>query len=79
MTHPAVRITPDDVGRRVSVRVRLPAPAPGGPTMTDTLGILRAWSDGVLEVERRDGQRVRLQEAALVAARVVPPPPPRRH
>jgi hypothetical protein len=46
--------------------------------MTDTLGILRAWSDGVLEVERRDGQRVRLQEAALVAARVVPPPPPRR-
>jgi hypothetical protein len=73
-----VRIRPADVGARVSVRTRLTDPEPGGPSVTDTLGYLRAWSDGILEVERRDGTLVRLAEADLVAGRVIPPPPVRR-
>jgi N-acetylglutamate synthase len=72
-----VRITPTDVGERVSIRARIPA-TPGGPTTTDTLGHLRRWSDGVLEVEQRDGAIRTIAEADLLAARKVPPAPPRR-
>lgn len=69
-----VRISPDDVGSRVSVRSRTHAPE-GQPSTTDTIGWLRAWRDGGLEIERRDGQVVRIPEADVLAARVVPPPP----
>lgn len=72
-----VRITPADVGRRVSVRSRIPA-APGDPSTTDTLGHLRSWADGTLEIERRDGSITRLSEDDLVAGRLIPPPPARR-
>ncbi len=70
-----VRIGPGDVGARVSVRARLEDGTHGA---TDTLGILRAWEDGVLLVERRDGSVARIREADLLAARPVPPAPPRR-
>ncbi len=70
-----VRITPADVGRRISVRTRLTGEE---PSATDTLGHLRAWEGGVLEVERRDGTRVRLREVDLLAARVVSDQPPLR-
>lgn len=73
----AVRISPSDVGARVTVRTRLADPAPGEPTRTDTVGILRAWRDGVLQVERRDGTVVCLAAVDVVAARVVPDPPKR--
>ena len=69
-----VRISPDDVGKRVTVRARIPA-SPGQPSTTDTVGILRAWRDGVLRIERRDGTLCDVAEAALVAARVVDQPP----
>ncbi len=72
-----VRITPADVGARVSIRTRIPASG-GGPGSTDTLGHLRSWSAGVLEVERADGSVVRLAEADLLAARRIPPAPVRR-
>lgn len=78
-----VRITPADVGRRVSVRSRLPAPSGPdpevghSPTTTDTLGYLRVWREGILEIERRDGTVRRIAEDDLLAARVVPPPPAR--
>ena len=78
MSRPSlVRIDPSDVGRRVSVRSRIPA-GPGEPTATDTLGYLRSWADGLLTIERRDGEHVSLREEDLVAARIVPPPPKRR-
>jgi N-acetylglutamate synthase len=73
-----VRITPSDVGRRVSVRSRLPDPEPGGPTTTDTLGHLRAWSEGALAIERRDGSLAHVREADLLAGRVIPEAPERR-
>jgi len=71
-----VRITPADVGRRVSVRHRYDA-----TTLTDVVGQLLAWTDGVLRVERRDGEVVDIAVDDVVAAKVVPPSPqphPRR-
>lgn len=73
-----LRLTAADVGQRVSVRSRLLAPAPGGPTLTDTLGYLRAWSDGQLEIERNDGSTVRVAAIDVVAGKVLGPPPRRR-
>ena len=67
----AVRISPADVGRRVTVRRRLDA-----STATDVVGHLRSWDggwDGALLVERRDGSVVEVAAADLLAARVVPP------
>lgn len=72
-----VRITAADVGARVSVRSHIPA-AEGQPTSTDTLGVLRSWSDGALEIERSDGSRISLREADLLAARRIPAAPQRR-
>jgi hypothetical protein len=68
-----VRITPDDVGRRVSVRRRLDA-----TMLSDVVGHLLSWSDGVLRIERRDGTVTEVAAVDLVAAKVVPPAPARR-
>jgi hypothetical protein len=73
-----IRITPAEVGQRVSVRARLADPPAQGPTTTDTLGILRRWADGVLAIERADGTVTEVAEADLLAARLIPPPPPPR-
>ncbi|MFJ9099901.1 GNAT family N-acetyltransferase [Streptomyces sp. NPDC102405] len=72
-----VRISAADVGKRVSVR-RLDDT--GGPrqNFTDTVGVLTSWDDGVLMITRRDGERVRIPESALVAGKVVPAEPARR-
>ncbi|MYT31653.1 MULTISPECIES: GNAT family N-acetyltransferase [unclassified Streptomyces] len=75
--HAEVRITPADVGKRVSVRRLTGAPA-GGPAFTDTVGVLTSWNSGVLSITRRDGEAVRIEESALVAAKVVPAAPARR-
>ena len=74
-----VRITAADVGSRVTVRSRIRNAEPGdGPSVTDVIGVLRSWADGVLRVERRDGTVADVAEADLLAAKTVPPPPPRR-
>ncbi|MEU3464396.1 GNAT family N-acetyltransferase [Streptomyces sp. NPDC006733] len=72
-----VRISPADVGKRVSVR-RVLEIADGQPTFSDTLGVLASWDRGVVCVTRRDGETVRIEESALVAGKVVPPAPVRR-
>lgn len=72
-----VRISPADVGKRVSVR-RVLEIADGQPTFSDTLGVLASWDHGVVCVTRRDGETVRIAESALVAGKVVPPAPVRR-
>lgn len=66
-----IRITPADIGARVSVRARIPA-APGEPTMSDTVGVLEAWADGVLRIRRRDGVLAEVDQRALIAARTIP-------
>jgi hypothetical protein len=70
----AIQITLTDVGRRVTVRSRIPA-RPGEPSLTDAVGILRSWRDGQLLVERRDGSLTRIAEADVVAAKVLPDAP----
>ncbi|MFJ6939383.1 GNAT family N-acetyltransferase [Streptomyces sp. NPDC101132] len=72
-----VRITPADVGKRVSVR-RLNPERDGTGTFTDTVGVLTSWNEGVLLITRRTGETVRIAESTLVAGKIVPPAPARR-
>ncbi|WP_328553622.1 GNAT family N-acetyltransferase [Streptomyces sp. NBC_00358] len=72
-----VRITAADVGKRVSVR-RMIDDGDTGEKFTDTVGVLTSWDDGVLLITRRTGERVRIAESSLVAAKVVPSAPARR-
>lgn len=67
-------VRPEHVGRRVTVRHRLP----GDDGVSDVVGHLRAWEDDVLVVERRDGSTARVAADAVVASRLVPDPPVRR-
>nr|WP_243275040.1 GNAT family N-acetyltransferase [Streptomyces albus] len=72
-----VRITPSDVGKRVSVR-SLTGASRGRGRFTDTLGILTSWTGGVLRITRRDGGQVEIEEASMVAGKTVPRTPARR-
>ncbi|MEI7034500.1 GNAT family N-acetyltransferase [Streptomyces pratensis] len=73
----AVRITPADVGKRVSVRRRADDGG-AGAEFADAVGILTSWDDGVLSITRKSGQSVRVVESSLVAGKVVPAAPARR-
>ncbi|WP_425528030.1 GNAT family N-acetyltransferase [Yinghuangia seranimata] len=70
------RITPGDVGRRVSVR-RLLGPPGEAPVYGDVVGELSDWTDGVLTITRKDGTVTRVAEHTLVAGKVVPAVPTR--
>ncbi|MEV3989309.1 GNAT family N-acetyltransferase [Streptomyces sp. NPDC049837] len=72
-----VRITPSDVGKRVSVR-RLSDTGARPEKFTDTVGVLTSWTEGVLLITRRTGETVRIPESSLVAGKVVPAAPARR-
>ncbi|MFD0025548.1 GNAT family N-acetyltransferase [Streptomyces sp. NPDC058382] len=72
-----IRITPADVGKRVSVR-RLLDDGPDGPKFSDTVGVLTSWDSGVVSVTQKSGESVRIVESALVAGKVVPSAPARR-
>lgn len=61
-------VTQADVGSRVTLRRAVP------DGVSDVVGELLSWSDGVLEVRRRDGSVVSVAEGDLVAARVVKSP-----
>ena len=65
-----VRITPADAGSRVTVRSRIPHRR-GEPSMTDTVGVLESWTDGVLRIRTRRGQLVEVSEQSVVAARMI--------
>lgn len=68
-----VTISPADVGKRVTVRVRTHAP-PTEPAYTDVVGELLAWEEGTVRIRRRDGSATTVEVDDLVAARVIPPP-----
>ncbi|GAA0987827.1 hypothetical protein GCM10009555_067960 [Acrocarpospora macrocephala] len=61
-----VSISAEDVGRKVTVRRQVPE------GFRDVVGILEAWSDGMLAVRKRDGTLVEFPENTMVAAKVVP-------
>ncbi|MFK0043065.1 GNAT family N-acetyltransferase [Streptomyces sp. NPDC090741] len=72
-----IRITPADVGKRVSVR-RVEGGAHEAPSFTDTVGVLTSWDQGVLTITRKSGESVHISESSLVAGKIVPPAPARR-
>ncbi|MEV0924153.1 GNAT family N-acetyltransferase [Streptomyces spongiicola] len=72
-----VRITPSDVGKRVSVRRRAES-SDESARFTDVVGVLGSWTGGVLLITRRTGETVRIPESSLVAGKVVPAAPARR-
>ncbi|WP_069743482.1 GNAT family N-acetyltransferase [Streptomyces sp. EN23] len=72
-----VRITPADVGKRVSVRRRTNSGGTG-VEFTDVVGVLTSWNDGVMAITRRSGESVHIVESSLVAGKVVPAAPARR-
>ncbi|MEV5680856.1 MULTISPECIES: GNAT family N-acetyltransferase [unclassified Streptomyces] len=72
-----VRITPADVGKRVSVR-RRPQGVGEGAMFTDTVGVLTSWDNHVLSITSKSGESVHIAESALVAGKVVPAAPARR-
>lgn len=74
---PHVRITPSDVGKRVSIR-QIIQMVDDRPVLSDTVGNLTSWDDGTLTITRRNGDSVRIPQVRVVAAKTVPPPPPRR-
>ena len=73
MNQYAIRVSPADVGQRVTLRYRTNAE----PPLTDVVGWIRSWSDGLITVERRDGTTATVAEGDLVAGKVLPPPRPR--
>jgi N-acetylglutamate synthase len=74
-----VRVTPADIGKRVTIRWR-PPELDGTRLMTDVVGILEDADDQFFKVRRgRDGQLIVISRARAFAGKVIPPaPPPRR-
>jgi len=70
----AVRVTPADVGRRITLRHRVEPEHPGDGRFSDVVGVLRSWSgEGLLELVRRDGEVRVVRADDVVAAKVVAP------
>ena len=67
------RIVPEDVGKRVSVRIRLP-----DGRFTDVVGVVEGWTDGVLLIRRRDDSIAEVVESTIVSNGIVPHAPTRR-
>ncbi|WP_097870515.1 GNAT family N-acetyltransferase [Streptomyces sp. rh34] len=72
-----VRITPADVGKRVSVRRRTDGGG-AGAEFTDVVGVLTSWDNGVLSITRKSAESVHIMESSVVAGKVVPAAPARR-
>ncbi|GAA2996976.1 GNAT family N-acetyltransferase [Streptomyces fulvorobeus] len=72
-----VRITPADVGKRVSVRRWSDGPGVGSK-FTDTVGVLTSWDDHVVTITPKSGETVHIAETSLAAGKVVPAAPARR-
>jgi N-acetylglutamate synthase len=67
-----VRIGPEDVGQRVVVRWRRPAPS-GEDEVTDVVGPLEAADERSFSVRNRHGELVVIPRERALAAKVVPP------
>ncbi len=67
-----VRIGPADVGRRVVVRWRRPAP-PGEDEVADVVGPLEVADEHGFAVRNRRGELVRIPHERALAAKVIPP------
>jgi hypothetical protein len=74
-----VRLTSDDVGSRVVIRWRRPAPAPATAAgsaeeaVTDVLGVLTAADDTAFTVRKSSGELVVVPRDRALAGKVIPP------
>jgi len=71
-----VRLTPADVGKRVVIRWRRPAPR-DGEEIADVLGILEQADTESFAVRTRNGTLTVIPVERALAGKVVPPPPAR--
>jgi ribosomal protein S18 acetylase RimI-like enzyme len=71
---------PEVVGRRVVVRRLVPGETgpTGGPAMSDVLGTVESWADGLVVVRREKGDLVEIPTSDIVAGKTVPPRPSTR-
>jgi N-acetylglutamate synthase len=72
-----VRLGPADLGRRVVIRWRRPAPR-GGDEITDVLGVLAAVDGDAFTVRTASGDSVVIPLDRALAGKTVPSAPPRR-
>ncbi|HET7690996.1 MAG TPA: hypothetical protein VFK41_11475 [Nocardioidaceae bacterium] len=70
---------PHCVGQRVVVRrlLRGETGPSGGAAMTDVLGVMESWEDGMTAVRTKDDELVVIAVADIVSGKPVPPPPGR--
>jgi N-acetylglutamate synthase len=72
-----VRLSPADVGRRVVIRWRRPAPG-GADEVADVIGMLAAADGAAFTVRTAAGESVVIPVDRALAGKTVPPAPPRR-
>jgi N-acetylglutamate synthase len=72
-----VRLSPADVGRRVVIRWRRPAPG-DRDEVADVLGVLEAADAVSFTVRTAAGDAVVIPVERALAGKTVPPAPPRR-
>ncbi len=72
---------PHLVGQRVVIRriVRGETGPTGGPALTDLLGVMESWADGVTTVRAESGDVTAIRVADIVSGKPVPPRPSVRH
>ncbi|HEX6527216.1 MAG TPA: hypothetical protein VF070_45490 [Streptosporangiaceae bacterium] len=71
-----LRLTTSDVGHRVVIRWRRPAPD-GGEAVADVLGILEAADTSGFAVRKASGELVTIPRDRVLAGKTVPPRPGR--
>lgn len=69
------RVTPSDVGQRVSIRHLVVTGVASEPRPTDVVGRLLGYEAGVLSLVDRRAQLTLVDEAAILASRVIPAHP----
>jgi hypothetical protein len=72
-----VRLTPGEVGQRVVIRWRRPAPG-GREEVADVLGVLEEADAGSFTVRTADGELVVVPAGRALAGKLVPPRPARQ-
>ena len=74
-----VRLTGDDVGSRVVIRWRRPAPAaPTGEEIADVLGILEAANTDAFTVRKASGDLITIPRERALAGKTLPRVPRRK-
>jgi hypothetical protein len=69
-----VWLSASDVGERVVIRWRRPAPG-GGEEIADVLGVLETADGSSLRIRKASGELVTIPRNRALAGKTIPPPP----